>query len=75
MDVKGGKMLAGDFSPQGYVHQSLKDFSLMLELARRLRQRLPLGETYKALMDGCVGAGEGDLDNSAVIKEIRRRDN
>lgn len=73
MDIKGAKMLSGDFSPQGYVAQSLKDFSLMLEQARRLKQRLPLGATYKELMDGCVAHGEGDLDNSAVINEIRRR--
>ncbi|MBI3045351.1 MAG: NAD(P)-dependent oxidoreductase [Betaproteobacteria bacterium] len=73
MDVKGRKMLACDFSPQGYVTQSLKDFSLMLEQARRLKQRLPLGETYRSLMEGCVAAGEGGLDNSAVIREIRRR--
>lgn len=73
MDIKGGKMLKGDFSPQGYVTQSLKDFSLMLEQARKLKQRLPLGEVYKGLMEGCIAAGEGDLDNAAVIREIRRR--
>jgi len=73
MDVKGGKMVAGDFSPQGYIAQSLKDFSLMLEQARRLGQQLPLGETYAALMKGCVARGEDELDNSAVIREIRRR--
>lgn len=73
MDIKGGKMLTGDFSPQGYVTQSLKDFSLMLEQARRLKQQLPLGETYAGLMKGCVAVGEGELDNSAVIREIRRR--
>lgn len=73
MDIKGSKMLSGDFTPQGYVAQSLKDFSLMLEQARRVKQRLPLGEVYKGLMDGCVAAGEGELDNSAVIQEIRRR--
>jgi 3-hydroxyisobutyrate dehydrogenase-like beta-hydroxyacid dehydrogenase len=73
MDAKGGKMVSGDFSPQGYVTQSLKDFTLMLEQARRLRQRLPLAETYAGLMQGCVAAGEGALDNSAVIREIRRR--
>lgn len=73
MDIKGKKMIAGEFSPQGYVAQSLKDFSLMLEQARRLKQQLPLGEVYKGLMDGCVAAGEGGLDNSAVIREIRRR--
>jgi 3-hydroxyisobutyrate dehydrogenase-like beta-hydroxyacid dehydrogenase len=73
MDIKGKKMVAGEFSPQGYVHQSLKDFSLMLEQARRLKQRLPLGEIYAGLMEGCVANGEADLDNSAVIREIRRR--
>ncbi len=73
MDIKGGKMVSGDFSPQGYVAQSLKDFSLMLEQARRHRQRLPLGEVYAALMESCVARGESELDNSAVIGEIRRR--
>ena len=73
MDIKGRKMVGSEFSPQGYVHQSLKDFSLMLEQARKLKQQLPLGETYKALMEGCVARGEAELDNSAVINEIRRR--
>jgi putative dehydrogenase len=73
MDVKGGKMLSGDFSPQGYIAQSLKDFSLMLEQAKRIGQRLPLAETYAGLMQGCIASGEGELDSSAVIREIRRR--
>jgi len=73
MDVKGAKMLSGDFSPHGYVTQSLKDFSLMAEQAQRIGQRLPLGEVYIGLMQGCVEHGEGELDNSAVIREIRRR--
>ncbi|MBC7780396.1 MAG: NAD(P)-dependent oxidoreductase, partial [Proteobacteria bacterium] len=73
MDIKGAKMIAADFSPHGKVTQSLKDFGLMLEQARRLGQRLPLGETYAALMQACVDHGEADLDNAVVINEIRRR--
>lgn len=73
MDIKGGKMVSGDFAPHGFVTQSLKDFSLMAGQARRLGQRLPLAETYTGLMQGCVAAGEGELDNSVVINEIRRR--
>lgn len=73
MDVKGGKMITGDFSPHGRVTQSLKDFSLMAEQAARLGQRLPLGETYAELMKSCIAHGEGDWDNSVVIREIRRR--
>ena len=73
MDIKGGKMVQGDFAPHGFVAQSLKDFSLMAELAQRIGQRLPLAETYTGLMQGCVSHGEGELDNAAVIQEIRRR--
>lgn len=73
MDIKGVKMVQGDFAPHGYLAQSLKDFSLMAEQAQRIGQRLPLAETYTELMKGCVAHGEGDWDNSAVIQEIRRR--
>jgi 3-hydroxyisobutyrate dehydrogenase-like beta-hydroxyacid dehydrogenase len=73
MDIKGGKMVSGDFAPHGFVAQSLKDFALMAAEAKRLKQCLPLAETYTGLMQGCIAAGEGELDNSAVIKEIRRR--
>ncbi len=45
----------------------------MAEQARRAGQRLPLAETYTGLMQGCLAHGEGELDNSVVIKEIRRR--
>ena len=45
----------------------------MADQARQLGQRLPLAEIYTGLMQGCVAAGEGGLDNSVVIREIRRR--
>lgn len=73
MDVKGKKMVESDFTPHGKITQTLKDFSLMLELATRLGQQLPLAQTYAELVKGCVAHGEGDLDNSIVIQEIRRR--
>jgi 3-hydroxyisobutyrate dehydrogenase-like beta-hydroxyacid dehydrogenase len=66
-------MVTGDFAPHGFATQSLKDFSLMAGQAQRYKQRLPLAETYAGLMQGCVAAGEGALDNSVVIREIRRR--
>jgi len=34
MDTKGPKMVAGDFSPEGRVRQTLKDAHLMLDQAR-----------------------------------------
>lgn len=73
MDVKGAKMTRGEFTPEGRVTQHLKDVHLMLEQAERAKQRLPLLEIHADVLEACVRQGEGDLDNSAVIKEIRRR--
>lgn len=73
MDVKGDKMVKRDFTSHGAIAQTLKDFKLMLDQATRLRQQLPLAETYVGIVEGCMAHGEGKLDNSAVIQEIRRR--
>ncbi len=73
MDIKGDKMIAGDFTPHGKIAQTLKDFKLMLELAQRLQQQLPLTTTYTDIVEGNMKHGEAELDNAAVISEIRRR--
>jgi 3-hydroxyisobutyrate dehydrogenase len=73
MDVKGSKMIRGEFAAEGRVAQHLKDVHLMLEQAQRLRQPLALLEIHADVLEACVRHGEGDLDNSAVIKELRRR--
>jgi 3-hydroxyisobutyrate dehydrogenase-like beta-hydroxyacid dehydrogenase len=73
MDTKGQKMISGDFSPQGYVKQHLKDVHLMLEQAQRIGQRLPLLEVHAEALEACIRHGEGDKDNSIIIEEIRRR--
>ncbi len=73
MDVKGTKMIEGDFTPQGRIVQSRKDFGLILGEAERIGQRLPLAEVLMEILEGCVESGEGDWDNSAVIQEVRRR--
>jgi 3-hydroxyisobutyrate dehydrogenase-like beta-hydroxyacid dehydrogenase len=73
MDIKGPKMVHGDFAPEGRVRQTLKDVHLMLEQARAVGQRLPLLEIHEDILATCVRHGEADLDNSRVIEEIRRR--
>ncbi len=73
MDTKGPKMVHGDFSPQGWVHQSLKDFHLILDQARARSQELPLAALNRQVLEACIRNGEGELDNSVVIREIRRR--
>jgi 3-hydroxyisobutyrate dehydrogenase-like beta-hydroxyacid dehydrogenase len=73
MDVKGAKMIARDFAPHGKISQSHKDFSLILDAAVAAGQELPFASVYRALMRACIDHGEGELDNAAIIEEIRRR--
>lgn len=73
MDVKGDRMVAGEFSAQGRVVQSTKDARMMIEAAEAAGQDLPLGRTYLDILEKSILAGDGDLDNSAVMREIQRR--
>ncbi len=73
MDTKGPKMLRGDFAPEGRVRQTFKDTQLMLDQARKARQKLPLLDIHADVLAACMRHGEADADNSIVIEEIRRR--
>ena len=73
METKGPKMLSGDFSPEGRAKQTLKDAHLMLDQAASIGQKLSMLEVHADVLEACVRAGEADLDNSVVIKEVRRR--
>lgn len=73
METKGPKMVRGDFAPEGRARQTLKDVHLMLDQARARGQRLPALEVNADVLEACVRNGEGDLDNSVVINEVRRR--
>jgi len=72
MDVKGQKMLQGDFAPQSKVNQHHKDLRIILEYADRAGQELPLAALHARLLERLMAAGEGDLDTSAVLLALRR---
>lgn len=72
MDVKGKKMLEGDFSPQARLRQHRKDVAIILKYAQSLGQALPLSRLHLEILDRAIEAGDGDLDNSALIRQVRR---
>ena len=72
METKGQKMVRGDFTPEGRARQTLKDVRLMLDQAAAHGQELKLLGVHAEVLEACLRAGEGDLDNSVVIEEIRR---
>jgi len=73
METKGPKMVRGDFSPEGRVKQTLKDAHLMLDQAAAVGQTLSVLQVHADVLEACARAGEAELDNSAIIKEVRRR--
>lgn len=70
--VKGPQMVAQQFAPQSRIRQHLKDVRIMLGAAQAHGQHLPLSTAHAALMQAAVDAGDGDLDNAAIIQQIKR---
>jgi 3-hydroxyisobutyrate dehydrogenase-like beta-hydroxyacid dehydrogenase len=70
MDVKGEKMISGDFKPQARLSQHLKDVRLMLASAKKSEVALPLSDTHRKILEAAEAAGYGQLDNSAIIRVI-----
>jgi 3-hydroxyisobutyrate dehydrogenase-like beta-hydroxyacid dehydrogenase len=68
MDVKGEKMLSGDFLPQARLSQHRKDVQIILDLARRVGLDLPLSALHETILRDAESLGLGDLDNSAVVR-------
>jgi 3-hydroxyisobutyrate dehydrogenase-like beta-hydroxyacid dehydrogenase len=71
-ETKGRLMVEERFAPQSRIRQHLKDVDLMLAAAAAQGQALPLSQTHAALMRAAVVAGDGDLDNAAIVRQLRR---
>jgi len=68
MDAKGKKMIDGDFEPQARLSQHLKDVRLILAQAESADVDLPVSALHQELLSRVDAAGEGGLDNSAIIR-------
>ena len=73
MDTKGKKMLSRDFTPQARLRQHRKDVSIILKYAQKAGQDLPLSKVHLDILEKAITAGDGEMDNSAIIREIERR--
>ncbi len=67
MDVRGPKIVAGDFEPGGRVTVQYKDLGIALETADKLNVPLPGTALARQLYSALLASGRGDLDHSAVI--------
>jgi len=71
MDVKGRKMIEKDFKPQSRIIQHNKDLKIILKYAKKMGQELPLTRIHKKILEEIIIAGEGEMDNSIVVKYIK----
>lgn len=72
-EVKGPLMVARDFAPRSRVHQHLKDVGLMLDAAKQAGLDLPFSEIHARLMREAVAAGQGELDNAAILLRLLKK--
>lgn len=73
LELHGGRMIAGDFTPGGPARYQVKDTGAARSLARSLDLNLPLLDLADQLFSDLVAHGGGDLDHSALILELERR--
>jgi 3-hydroxyisobutyrate dehydrogenase-like beta-hydroxyacid dehydrogenase len=69
----GRRMVERDYAPGGPATYQLKDLRTAREYAAGLGLDLPLLATAEALFAAMIEHGDGELDHSAVIREIARR--
>jgi 3-hydroxyisobutyrate dehydrogenase-like beta-hydroxyacid dehydrogenase len=62
---KGARMVSGDYAPESRIRQHLKDVHHMQELSG---VPLPLTGAHESLLSAAVAAGDGELDNAALIR-------
>lgn len=69
----GARILEGDFKPGGPAKHQLKDQATAAALARKLDLELPVTELVLQGYEALVEHGDGDLDHSALYRELLRR--
>ena len=72
MDIKGRKMIEGDFRAQARLSQHFKDVRMMLDSAAAAGLELPLTQVHANLLAQAEAMGLGELDNSAIIDVYRK---
>jgi 2-hydroxy-3-oxopropionate reductase len=73
LQIKREKIESGDFTPGGFSKFQLKDLKFALESGASTGVDLPVTQVVTQLFEDLVAHGDGDLDHSAIIREIERR--
>ncbi|GHC17403.1 NAD(P)-dependent oxidoreductase [Aidingimonas halophila] len=72
MRQHGLRMIEESFAPGGAAKYQLKDTHTAMERAETLGLKLPVATVADELFEAMVEHGDGDLDHSGLIRELRR---
>ncbi len=72
LEVHGERMLKRTFAPGFRIQLHAKDLAIVLAGARALQVPLPATAHCQELFNASFAAGEGDLDDSALVKVLER---
>lgn len=67
------RMISGDFAPGGPARYQVKDTNTAIRFAASVGLDLPMLNKADRLFSDMLDNGDGDLDHSGVIRELRRR--
>lgn len=70
MDVRGPRVIKGDFTPGFKARLHLKDLGIAMQTAHATQTPLPATALAQELFSALVARGEGELDHSAVIRVL-----
>lgn len=70
MDVRGPKIIAGQFEPGFKSRFHYKDLNIIMDTAKRLQVPLPASAIAHELFAAVLASGRGELDHSAVINVL-----
>jgi 2-hydroxy-3-oxopropionate reductase len=72
LDRKAASMIAGDFRPGFRIDLHHKDLGIFMDAARQIGTFSPLGAVTAQLMAAMRGVGNGELDHTALLREVAR---
>jgi 2-hydroxy-3-oxopropionate reductase len=75
MDVRGPRIVKGDYEPGFRSRFHYKDLNIIRETARAFGASLPASALAHELFTAMMANGWGDLDHSAVVKVIEKLSN
>jgi len=75
MDVRGPRILKGDYAPGFRSRFHHKDLNIIRETARAYGACLPASALAHELFTAMVAGGWGDLDHSGIVKVIEKLSN